>query len=335
MVDRPSVMTRNLYLGADLAPALTAIGTCPFVTPALCQSLVLAANASVFAQVQATDFPARAQALAVEIDASDPYLVGLQEVALWRSGAIGDPAAAATVEYDFLTTLLAKLSVRGLHYAAVSQQQELDFEAPAGAPYVRDFRLTMRDVVLARTDLPRLVFSVSNPLGGNYTTRISVPNPLGGSIDFLRGWASIDVRILGRPVIRFVDTHLEAFNDAVRKGQALELVTSPALTSSLAVILTGDLNSDPAGVETGAYDIIAGAGLASTGNAQNTCCHDANLLNPAPALTSRIDHVLTRPALFGGLLTTKLVGVDPANRAPSTAGLLWPSDHAGLVVGIG
>ena len=44
----------------------------------------------------------------------------------------------------------------------------------------------------------------------------------------------------------------------------------------------------------------------------------------------RIDHVLTRPGF--GHLTNKIVGTDPANRTP---GGLWPSDHAGLIVGIG
>ena len=57
------------------------------------------------------------------------------------------------------------------------------------------------------------------------------------------------------------------------------------------------------------------------------------LLNPLPTLVSRIDFVLTRPSVPPGLLSTRLVGADPANRAPSAAGLLWPSDHAGLVVG--
>ena len=162
-----------------------------------------------------------------------------------------------------------------------------------------------------------------------------MPNPLGGTIDFLRGWASVDVRILGRPAIRFVNTHLEAFNATVRQAQAAELVASPALTSPLAVILTGDLDSDPAGAEPGAYNIVAAAGLASTGNTRSTCCHAADLLNPTAAFTSRIDHILVRPALFGGLLTTRLVGADPGEPRASAAGLLWPSDHGGLVAGIG
>src|SRR5262249_9853665 len=162
-----------------------------------------------------------------------PYLISLQECALWRTGPIGDPAPATTVQYDFLSELLDALKARGLHYAAVSQQQESDVEAPAGAPYFEDVRLTMRDVILARTDVPKLLFSTTNPQSGNYTARISEPNPLGGTLDFLRGWASVDVRILGLPAIRFVDTHLESSDDAVRQAQAQELVTNPVLKTNL------------------------------------------------------------------------------------------------------
>ncbi len=39
-----------------------------------------------------------------------------------------------------------------------------------------------------------------------------------------------------------------------------------------------------------------------------------------------------RPGGFVNYLTNKVVGTDPANRTP---GGLWPSDHGGLVVGIG
>lgn len=321
----PSVMTRNLYLGADLTPGIGAALSGDI-------NLVLAANAGIFAGVQATDFPARANALAAEVDADDPWLIGLQEVALWRSGPIGNPAAATTVEYDFLTTLLARLSARGLHYAVVAQQQEADLESPAGAPYFKDFRLTMRDVILARTDIPRFLFKVSNPQSGNYATNLSFPTAF-GPINVLRGWTSVDVKVLGRPVARFANTHLEAFNDLIKQAQAAELVATPAVATSLPVILVGDLNSDPAGAEPGAYNIVTGAGLADTGNTQNTCCHAANLLNPVAAFTERIDHILTRPNV-SWLVNTHVIGTDPAKRVPSGAGLLWPSDHGGLVAGL-
>jgi hypothetical protein len=50
---------------------------------------------------------------------------------------------------------------------------------------------------------------------------------------------------------------------------------------------------------------------------------------------SRIDFVLTRPGLPAGVVSSRLVGADQRNRALSAVGPLWPSDHAGVVVGIG
>ena len=67
--------------------------------------------------VDETNFPVRSKLLAREIATAKPDLVGLQEVALWRSGPleldkVGVPNAT-TVEYDFLATLLADLRAAG------------------------------------------------------------------------------------------------------------------------------------------------------------------------------------------------------------------------------
>ena len=337
----PKVMTRNLYLGADLTPALAALGCspAPFCT--------LDANQTIWNQVVATNFPARAKLLAKEIDKDDPYVVGLQEVALWRSGPVNG------VEYDFLTTLLSELSARGAKYRAAVVQEEADIESPSGSVSLgyadaTDRRLTMRDVILVRRDLPRFLVSFTNPQSANYDISRVISIPTGstyGDIVFKRGWASIDVKLLGKPVLRFVDTHLESAASGYRQLQAAELVgafgSGPLLTAMPAII-AGDLNSDPAIPYGGnpasdvsdqaAYLIIAGAGFVGSGNTANTFGHDADLLDfPSNVFGERIDHVLTRPGAVG-LLTNKIVGIDPANRTP---GGLWPSDHAGLIVGIG
>jgi hypothetical protein len=60
-----------------------------------------------------------------------------------------------------------------------------------------------------------------------------------------------------------------------------------------------------------------------------TCCNAENLLNPIPTMTQRIDHVLAD--WDGGVLRSRVVGIDPDNRTPSG---LWPSDHAGVVAAL-
>ena len=244
----PNVMTRNLYLGADLNPALAALGCSP------APYCTLSTNQGIWNQVVATNFPARAKVLAKEIDNSDPYIIGLQEVALWRSGPVNGVKDAATVDYDFLAILLNELSARGNKYKAIVTQQEADIESPAGSataspPFsdAKDRRLTMRDVILVRTDLPSAIVSFSNPQSANYANYISVPTgSTYGAIDFKRVWTSVDIKLLGHPVARFVNTHLESAASGYRQAQAAELVgafgTGPLLNPSFPAIIAGDLN---------------------------------------------------------------------------------------------
>ncbi|MFD7257969.1 hypothetical protein [Streptomyces sp. NPDC059874] len=86
------VLTRNLYLGADLAPVLAATT----------QEALVGAVTTAYGNVRATNFPERAEALADEIADSDPHLVGLQEAVLWRSQTPANPGPATDIEYDFL-----------------------------------------------------------------------------------------------------------------------------------------------------------------------------------------------------------------------------------------
>ncbi|MEU9304685.1 endonuclease/exonuclease/phosphatase family protein [Streptomyces sp. NPDC048269] len=317
------VLTRNLYLGADLAPVLAA--TSP-------QALV-AAVTTVYANVQATNFPERADALADEIAEGDPHLVGLQEAVLWRSQTPAGTGSATHVEYDFLQILLDKLAARGKHYAAVATVTVgSDFEAPRSLPGggLQDIRLTDRDVLLARTDLPARVFSVANAQTAVFQSHVEICAPASpgcaARIRIERGWVAVDATLRGHTA-RVVTTHLEPASPPVRLQQAAELLAGP-LNTTLPAVLLGDLNSGPG---TPPHNALLTAGFTDAWTATRhrnpgfTCCQDADLLNTTSKLTQRIDYVL-----FRGSITARAsdrVGEAQADRTPSG---LWPSDHAGV-----
>jgi endonuclease/exonuclease/phosphatase family metal-dependent hydrolase len=313
-----TVMTQNLYLGTDLNPI--------FGAPSL--PALFAAVGAGWAQVQANDFPARAQAIADEIAAAKPDLVGLQEAELYRTDVPPDGSAtpAETVAYDFIQLLAGALAQRGLAYAPVATFTGTDVELPAGLPPTLDVRFTDRVSLLARTDEKAADLKLSNPQSGTYPMALHLTT-VAGPITAPRGWASVDVKIRGKS-FRFVTTHLEAFSPLVRNAQAAELLAGPIATD-LPVVAVGDFNSGPGG-DPAAYGILTGGGLSDAWPSANgiglTCCHSTDLYNPDPTLTKRVDLVLTR----GGFDTVSadVVGEEPGDRTPSG---LWPSDHAGLV----
>jgi endonuclease/exonuclease/phosphatase family metal-dependent hydrolase len=311
-----TVMTQNLYLGTDLNPIFGAPNL-----PAL-----FAAVGAGWAQVQANDFPARAEAIADEISAAQPDLVGLQEAELYRTDFPPDGPAtpAETVAYDFIQLLVNALAERGLSYEAVDVFSGTDVELPAGFPPTLDIRFTDRMTILARTDERTADLKLSDPQFGTYPTALTIQTAA-GQITAPRGWVSVDVKIRGKS-FRLITTHLEAFSPLVRNPQAAELLAGPANTE-LPVVALGDFNSGPGG-DLGAYGILLAGGFSDAwaGGDGLTCCHAADLHNPNPTLTKRIDLVLTR----GGFETVsvEVVGEHPADRTPSG---LWPSDHAGVV----
>ncbi len=339
-----NVMTRNLYLGADLAPAIAAKNTNEFVK----------ANGQILREVTANDFPTRAKGLAKEILKKKPDLVGLQEVALWRTGPPSlEPllspagATAATVRYDYLTELLDRLNSGKKRYRVAVVQQEFDFEAPADENgvagdgpngFIKDAeingRLTMRDVILVRLGAGVVT---SHPLKGNFASMLTVQLS-GVEVKVLRGWTALDAKVRGSKKFRFVNTHLEAFDDStqvpsIRAQQAAELVAAggPA-TSGLPVVLLGDLNSDDDTVEGGdrqAYQTLVKAGMRERStNKPLGCCLKSSLLavgagGSVADFDHQVDHVMTRDPKQVKLITSAVTGRQPVNG-------FWDSDHAGL-----
>lgn len=319
-----TVMTRNVYLGTELGPI--------FAAPTL--PALFGAVGMGYANVQWTDFRTRAGLIANEIALARPDLVGLQEVALFRTDVPADgPATPATeVTYDYLQLLLDALEARGAHYEAVAVHVGTDAELPSGLPPTRDVRMTLRDVVLVRRGHGPYVH-VGHAQSGTYSTRVTVPT-VAGPVDAARGWNAVDVKLRGRE-LRFVNTHLEAFSGPVQVAQAAELAAGPIVTDR-PVILVGDLNSRPDGSTTPSYANLAAAGFSDAWTAANpglaglTCCHERpSLRNAVPNFYERIDYVLTR-----GPFTARwaaVVGDESFNRG--TDGL-WPADHAGVVASL-
>ena len=193
-----TVMTRNIYLGGDITrPIRAAVGR----TGGDALLALGHANHELREIVDRTDFRVRAGLLADEIADTQPDLIGLQEVAMWRSGPfeldhLGQPNATV-VDYDFLQLLQAALQDRGVGYDVVQVQQESDVEAPAftgdpltgSAGSAEDVRLTLSDVILRRTSSP---VEISAHGGGQYRQRIQLTLG-GGSYAFVRGFAWADV----------------------------------------------------------------------------------------------------------------------------------------------
>jgi len=311
-----TVMSQNLYLGTDLNPIFAAAN--PFA--------LFAAVGAAWGQVQANDFPARAQVIANEIAAAKPDLVGLQEATLYRTDFPPDGPAtpAATVAYDYVALLVDALAARGLAYEPVSVFTGTDVELPAGLPPTLDVRFTDRIALLVRTDEKTADLKLSNARSGTYPTALRV-NTAVGQLTAPRGWTSVDVKIRGK-TFRFVNTHLEAFSATVRNPQAAELLAGPAATD-LPTVVVGDFNSGP-GLDLGAYGILLSGGFSDAwpGGPGLTCCHKNDLHEANAPLTKRIDLVFTR----GGFetISADVVGEQLGDRTSSG---LWPSDHAGVV----
>jgi endonuclease/exonuclease/phosphatase family metal-dependent hydrolase len=343
-------MTRNVYLGADLTPGVQATDL---------QGLVDAAGV-ILKQVDDNNFPVRAKGLAAEVASKKLDLVGLQEVALWRTGPCTEvpiPPQATDVRYDFLKLLLGELNKGKKRYRVVISEPEFDFEvyantdgdestAAPGCPLGSEIngRLTMRDVILSRVGTVK----TSKAKADHFKTLLQV-KPGGVSVNVTRGWTRADAKVGKGRKFRFVNTHLEAFdsqasnhtnqntdvgNGQIREAQGKELFAKggPA-TGKLPVILLGDLNSDKkTEVKPGdglAYNALLGAGFVerSTSNPLG-CCLNANVLTSTGGgsisdFDHQVDHVMTNAARKVKLISSAVTGRNPVNG-------FWDSDHAGL-----
>jgi endonuclease/exonuclease/phosphatase family metal-dependent hydrolase len=326
------VMTRNLYLGADLTPVILALASGN-------QTAIVTAATQTWAAVQATKPEERMAAIADEIVKYDPAVVGLQEVTRWTTYSSFPPTNTGTVQYDFLELLLKALADRGVVYHEVAGATAENFTSPpipiATATGIGAVSLADRDVILARDDV-----KTWNAQTGQFTNVLTFPLPpegAAGDLPVARGWGSVDARV-GKAKFRFVNSHLEAFGipgipaEAIRVEQVKELLAAQAAIAKTygkrPIVYVGDYNSDaPTG---DAYRLLVSSVGADAWLKTHrrdpgyTCCFEADLRSGS--LDSRIDLIVIDKWVKA--VRSKVIGDE---RWEMTQSGLWPSDHAGVV----
>jgi endonuclease/exonuclease/phosphatase family metal-dependent hydrolase len=309
-----TVMTRNLYLGANLDPIVKA------------KSLpeALSAVAAGWTQVRANNFPLRARAIAREIAAVKPDFVGFQEVVLYRTQTPPDFTAtpATHVALDYVAELRKALAARKLKYRFVAVAPWTDAELPSGSPATMDVRLTVRDALLVRADKKLRIRRVRKVQYATVTPLI--PDVVVAK----RGFIYADATKNGH-AFRVATTHLESFSDTSQVAQGQEL--GRALSAGkVPTVLLGDLNSRADGTGTPTHANLLALGFqdawpeAHPNDVGLSCCHGDDLRELGGPFYSRIDYILLRNGFRA--VAAGIVGQKPAERING----LWPSDHAGV-----
>jgi hypothetical protein len=242
-----TVMTRNLYLGADVSVALDLLPDMP------------AAAQFMWDQVSATDFTKRAPALAVDAATTHPDVIGIQEATTWNCRA-GLFSSTKTV-YDFTQQFLDATVRAGTPYVLASANGRTasnDGYTIPPIPFLTrihdpatfqplfgsddaDCGFVVADALAVRADLADKVLAAG---ATDYQAKSDVV-PVAFTITRGNAWADIEVD--GTPV-RFVTTHLESMwqPDQVPTSarQADELAHQLSATR-MPLVVMGDFNSDP------------------------------------------------------------------------------------------
>ena len=359
------VMTQNQYLGADLAPLLTASNATDFNV----------ALVSVLKKVAASRFHDRVQRQAAQIAKDRPHVIALQEV--WRfdctdlepptvGKGCNDPEIAGAF-VDQLKETLSALKAQGVHYKAVAKVKNLDVSVvqlpglPAGIPFYINGVLTLlntidRDVILVRSDLNAhaVNFKRACPTkvsfdGCNYQQVVTAQLPGSIALPIQRGFVAADVKVGGKNY-RVLNTHLEvrepdptnSLSRFYQSAQASELIATLKATTprGKSLLVLGDMNSSQGDTVISGmvppYDQFVDAGYIDEWlqTVQQTpgysCCQEEELLNAQSNLYERIDLVFSRQEPLW-VKDVHLVGIKPSDKTlPSTGPRLWPSDHGGL-----
>jgi endonuclease/exonuclease/phosphatase family metal-dependent hydrolase len=361
---RITVMSRNLYLGADVGVALELIPNFP------------KAAQFMWDQVKKTNFTARAPKLAREAAQDRPEIIGVQEATIWycKKDLFSDKVEV----FNFLDQFIAATKSTGVGYSLVTANGVEAFNpgySIAAIPYVTKVRdpetfnpifgqdtascgFTIGDALLVRDDVKDRIIQVGNT---EYDATYSIVPTI---MTIYRGYTWADFKVQDS-VVRLITTHLESIWDENKIPnsalQAQQLVAD-LKDAKMPVVIMGDFNEQPVASETcptpggakcNAYSTMIEAGFENASpDAQNpryfTWGASALLNGPDKkrisaakkfgnqyGFTDRLDYIFTKNAY--ATVSSKIIG----NVWPDGTGVwdcgkdkCFPSDHAGVVATI-
>lgn len=303
-----TIMSRNIYLGADVGVALGLIPDMP------------AAAQFMWDQMRATDFASRAPLLAQEAATHRPAVIGIQEATTWECTA--GLTGRRVVVYDFLDQLLDAMRATGVEYVIATDGTHPalnpGYSIPPipGVTMVRDPQafpalfggdeaacgFTIGDALLVRADLADRVLASGTVEFAERTTIVPV------LMEISRGYAWADIDLGGTPT-RVVTTHLESLWDPgvipSARVQADQLIADLASTT-MPLIVLGDFNSDPRDPRTagenpgGQPEVSAACPAGGSQCSAMRAMQDAGFANAGPALDDPANFTWGADALLAG-----------------------------------
>lgn len=242
-----TVMSRNLYLGADVGVAMELIPD------------FSAAAQFMWSQVSATDFSKRAPLLAQEVISQNADVVGLQEATHWYCKK--NLLSKKIIVFDFTEQFLEATRELGHEYVLASKDGvaalNIGYSIPA-IPYLtmvtdpETFQplfgsdraacgFEIGDSLVVKKEIASRIIRVGN---SEYETSYSIIPKL---MTIYRGYTWADIEYNGSNV-RIVSTHLESLWDRNKVPnaalQAKQLIKDLSSTK-MPTIIIGDFNSDP------------------------------------------------------------------------------------------
>ena len=239
-----TVMSRNIYLGADVGVALELIPDMP------------AAAQFMWDQVNKNDFSKRSIALAAEIKEYKPDVIGLQEATIWYCKK--NAWSKKTEIFNFTDQLLKALDG---DYVLASKDGKTAFNPGYSInpiPFLTMVKDPTRFQKIFGQDKAACGFQIGDALAvkksladqivqvGNteYEASYSIVPTL---MTIYRGYTWADINIANIPV-RFVTTHLESIWDENKVPNAAKQATqliSDLKETKMPLVVIGDFNSDP------------------------------------------------------------------------------------------